>query len=59
MAEARDATLAALERIDILVNNAGIAGANAKTWETDVEEWRKVMRINLTGRSCARGRWCR
>jgi 3-oxoacyl-[acyl-carrier protein] reductase len=49
VAAACDATLAALKRIDILINNAGIAGANAKTWETDVEEWRKVMRINLDG----------
>jgi 3-oxoacyl-[acyl-carrier protein] reductase len=49
VAAACDATLAALQRIDILINNAGIAGANAKTWETDVEEWRKVMRINLDG----------
>jgi 3-oxoacyl-[acyl-carrier protein] reductase len=49
VASARDATVKALGRIDILVNNAGIAGANAKTWETDVEEWRKVMRINLDG----------
>jgi 3-oxoacyl-[acyl-carrier protein] reductase len=49
VAKARDATLKALGRIDILVNNAGIAGANAKTWETDVEEWRKVMRVNLDG----------
>ena len=47
--KARDATTKALGRIDILVNNAGIAGVNAKTWETDVEEWRKVMRINLDG----------
>ncbi|HEX5959541.1 MAG TPA: SDR family NAD(P)-dependent oxidoreductase [Hyphomicrobiaceae bacterium] len=47
--KARDATLAQLSRIDILVNNAGIAGVNAKTWETDVEEWRKVMAINLDG----------
>ncbi len=31
------------------INNAGIAGANATVWETDVEEWRKVMRINLDG----------
>jgi 3-oxoacyl-[acyl-carrier protein] reductase len=46
---ARDATLAAFGRIDILVNNAGIAGANATVWDTDVEEWRKVMRINLDG----------
>ena len=36
-------------RIDILVNNAGIAGAVAPTWETSLEEWRKVMRINLDG----------
>jgi NAD(P)-dependent dehydrogenase (short-subunit alcohol dehydrogenase family) len=49
VAGARDATVSRLGRIDILVNNAGIAGANAKTWETDVEEWRKVMRINLDG----------
>ena len=49
VARALDATVRALGRIDILVNNAGIAGANAKTWETDVEEWRKVMRINLDG----------
>jgi NAD(P)-dependent dehydrogenase (short-subunit alcohol dehydrogenase family) len=47
--KATDATIEALSRIDILVNNAGIAGVNAKTWETDVEEWRKVMRINLDG----------
>jgi len=49
VAEARQATLRAFSRIDILVNNAGIAGANAKTWETDVEEWRRVMRVNLDG----------
>lgn len=49
VAAATQATLKALGRIEILVNNAGIAGANAKVWETDVEEWRKVMRINLDG----------
>ena len=45
----RDATLAALGRIDILVNNAGIAGINKTVWETDFDEWRKVLRINLDG----------
>ncbi|HXE70093.1 MAG TPA: SDR family NAD(P)-dependent oxidoreductase [Hyphomicrobiaceae bacterium] len=49
VAAALDATVRRFGRIDILVNNAGIAGANAKTWETDVEEWRKVMRVNLDG----------
>src|SRR5262249_1809721 len=49
VASACAATVKELQRIDILINNAGIAGANAKTWETDVEEWRKVMRINLDG----------
>jgi NAD(P)-dependent dehydrogenase (short-subunit alcohol dehydrogenase family) len=49
VAKAVDATLGGLGQIDILINNAGIAGANAKTWETDVEEWRKVMRVNLDG----------
>jgi 3-oxoacyl-[acyl-carrier protein] reductase len=49
VAAACDATLTKLGSIDILINNAGIAGANAKTWETDVDEWRKVMRVNLDG----------
>ncbi|MDA9430796.1 SDR family NAD(P)-dependent oxidoreductase [Bradyrhizobium sp. CCBAU 51627] len=47
--EARDATLAAFGKIDILVNNAGIAGVNKPVWETDLGEWRKVLRINLDG----------
>ena len=46
---ARDATLKAFGKIDILVNNAGIAGINKPVWETDLEEWRKVLRINLDG----------
>ena len=45
----RDATLGLFGRIDILVNNAGIAGINKTVWETDLEEWRKVLRINLDG----------
>src|SRR6266700_1140327 len=46
---ARDGTIAALGKIDILVNNAGIAGINKTGWETDLEEWRKVLRVNLDG----------
>jgi 3-oxoacyl-[acyl-carrier protein] reductase len=45
----RDATLKAFGKVDILVNNAGIAGINKTVWETDFDEWRKVMRINLDG----------
>ncbi|HEV7718301.1 MAG TPA: SDR family NAD(P)-dependent oxidoreductase, partial [Arsenicitalea sp.] len=47
--QARDATLAAFGKIDILVNNAGIAGVNKTVWDTDLDEWRKVLRINLDG----------
>ena len=47
--KARDDTLKAFGKIDILVNNAGIAGVNKTVWETDLEEWRKVLRINLDG----------
>ncbi|MBO0740290.1 MAG: SDR family oxidoreductase [Hyphomicrobiaceae bacterium] len=43
------ATSTALGKVEILVNNAGIAGATATTWETDVAEWQKVMRVNLDG----------
>ncbi|NVN87433.1 MAG: SDR family oxidoreductase [Rhodopseudomonas sp.] len=45
----RDATLVAFGKIDILVNNAGIAGINKTVWDTDLDEWRKVLRINLDG----------
>lgn len=47
--KARDETLKAFGRIDIFVNNAGIAGVNKTVWETDLDEWRKVLRINLDG----------
>jgi NAD(P)-dependent dehydrogenase (short-subunit alcohol dehydrogenase family) len=49
VAAALAATVRRFGRVDILINNAGIAGVNGKTWETDVEEWRKVMRVNLDG----------
>ena len=45
----RDDTLKAFGKIDILVNNAGIAGVNKTVWETDLDEWHKVLRINLDG----------
>ena len=35
------------KKIDIFVNNAGITGMNAKVWEYPVEEWEKVMNLDL------------
>ena len=35
--------------IDILINNAGIAGPNFKTWDNPLEEWQKVIDIDLSG----------
>ena len=37
------------KKIDILVNNAGIAGPNFKTWDYPLEEWQKVIDIDLSG----------
>ena len=37
-----------LGRIDVLVNNAGIAGMNKPTVDYPVEEWERVLRVNLT-----------
>src|SRR5688572_1401511 len=40
--------LSEVDRVDILVNNAGIAGMNKPTVDYPVEEWERVLRINLT-----------
>lgn len=42
-------TIEAFSKIDILVGNAGIAGPNHKVWEYPVDEWRKVIEVNLFG----------
>ncbi|GAC1334502.1 MAG: SDR family NAD(P)-dependent oxidoreductase [Beijerinckiaceae bacterium] len=39
----------AFGRIDILVNNAGISGPNATVAEYPVDEWRRVIDIDLNG----------
>jgi len=36
-------------KIDVLVNNAGISGVNKPTHEISLEEWQKVISINLNG----------
>ena len=36
------------DRVDILVNNAGIAGVNKPLVDYPVDEWRRVLRVNLT-----------
>jgi NAD(P)-dependent dehydrogenase (short-subunit alcohol dehydrogenase family) len=38
-----------LGRIDVLVNSAGVAGANAVVEAYPIEEWNKIMSVNLNG----------
>ncbi len=40
--------VAELGKIDALVNNAGIAGLNVPTVDYPIEEWERVLRINLS-----------
>ncbi|MCZ8042041.1 MAG: SDR family NAD(P)-dependent oxidoreductase [Beijerinckiaceae bacterium] len=46
---AADALEARQGSVDILVTSAGIAGANLKTWEYPLEEWARVMKLNVDG----------
>jgi 2-dehydro-3-deoxy-L-rhamnonate dehydrogenase (NAD+) len=48
VAQGTAAAVAALGKVDILVNNAGIAGANAPTVDYPVDEWERVIKVNLT-----------
>ena len=47
VAEAAVDTVSALGEIDILVNNAGIAGPTEPSWEYAVEDWRRVIDVDL------------
>jgi NAD(P)-dependent dehydrogenase (short-subunit alcohol dehydrogenase family) len=46
-------TLAAIEDSigppDLLLNNAGVIGPIAPLWETDLDEWWRVMEVNVRG----------
>ncbi len=44
-----DIALDVYGRLDIAVNNAGIGGAIAPVGEYDLDEWQKVININLSG----------
>ena len=35
------------KRIDIFINNAGIAGKNTTVWNYPIDEWKKVLELNL------------
>src|ERR1700677_2502994 len=49
------ATVNAVGRPDILIASAGISGMNARLWEYPLDEWNRVIQINLTGLfHCAR-----
>jgi 3-oxoacyl-[acyl-carrier protein] reductase len=47
VAEASLDTVNALGEIDILVNNAGIAGPTEPSWEYALEDWRRVIDVDL------------
>lgn len=42
-------TLNAHGSLDILVNNAGFAGSTVPVEDYDLEEWRRILDVNLTG----------
>ncbi|MBI2847476.1 MAG: SDR family oxidoreductase [Chloroflexi bacterium] len=42
-------TVAEFKRVDILVNNAGIVGPTIPVVDLTLEEWNRVLAVNLTG----------
>jgi len=50
-----EATLAEFGRVDVLVNNASLLGPRVAIADYPLDEWERVMRVNLTGAFlCAR-----
>lgn len=49
VARAVESAVSRHEHIDILVANAGIAGPNHTTWEYPLEDWQRVISVNLLG----------
>jgi 2-dehydro-3-deoxy-L-rhamnonate dehydrogenase (NAD+) len=43
-----ESALKKIDKVDVLVNNAGIAGKNMPTIDYPIEEWERVLRVNLT-----------
>ena len=41
--------IAKSSNIDILINNAGITGSTSSLWDYNVDEWNKIVQINLMG----------
>ncbi|MCB1743864.1 MAG: SDR family oxidoreductase [Gammaproteobacteria bacterium] len=44
-----DSTIESLGRIDIAINNAGIAGPSVRAWDYPIDEWQRVIDIDLNG----------
>ena len=43
------ATIGQVGRLDILVNNAGVSGPVLPVWEYPLEQWDRVLAVDLTG----------
>lgn len=46
---AADETAARFGRIDILIASAGITGPNVSSWDYPIEDWNRVIAVNLNG----------